>query len=109
MAPSRANSSRATASEGLVLIPAINKNCTTGYKNVTYDRKQRGLKKFKAHLLFSSRLVLSQAHTRATCARVAAFAPRRTIRTGSQSAQRRHAAAKRTTLTSWRCCGFGTS
>ena len=27
-----------------------------------------------------SRLVLSQAHTRATCARVAAFAPRRTIR-----------------------------
>ena len=59
-------------------------------------------------LLFSSRLVLSQAHTRATCARVAAFAPRRAIRTGSQSAQRRRAAAKRTTLTSWRCCCFGT-
>ena len=56
-----------------------------------------------------SLLVLSQAHTRATCARIAAFAPRRTTRTGSQSAQRRHAAAKRTTLTSWRCCGFGTS
>ena len=59
-------------------------------------------------LLFSSRLVLSQAHTRATCARVAAFAPRRTIRTGSQSARRRRAAAKCTTLTSLRCCCFGT-
>ena len=46
--PARANSFWATASEGLVLIPAINKNSTTGYKNVTYDRKQRGLKKFKA-------------------------------------------------------------
>ena len=59
-------------------------------------------------LLFSSRLVLSQAHTRATCARVAAFAPRRAIRTGSQSARRRRAAAKCTTLTSLRCCCFGT-
>ena len=60
---------------------------------------------------FSSRLVSScRRRTRARRApRVAAFAPRRTIRTGSQSAQRRHAAAKRTTLTSWRCCVFGTS
>ena len=36
MSPARANSSRATATERLVLIP--DKNSTTGYKNVTYNR-----------------------------------------------------------------------
>ena len=60
-------------------------------------------------LLFSSRLVLSQAHTRATCARVAAFAPRRTIRTGSQSVRRRRAAAKGVALTSLNAADAGSS
>ena len=43
MAPVCANSSRATASERLVLIPAIAKNSTTGYKNVTYNRSEKKL------------------------------------------------------------------
>ena len=70
--------------------------------------RPRQQKQQRLNFSFSSRLVLSQAHTRATCARVAAFAPRR-IRTGSQPARRRRAAAKCTTLTSLRCCCFGTS
>ncbi|EOD05493.1 hypothetical protein EMIHUDRAFT_97368 [Emiliania huxleyi CCMP1516] len=45
MAPARASSSRATVSERLVLIPAINKNSTTGYKCVAYSRRD---KKFQA-------------------------------------------------------------
>ena len=56
-----------------------------------------------------SRLVLSQAHTRATCARVAAFAPRRTIRTGSQSVRRRRAAAKGVALASLNAADTGSS
>ena len=47
MAPARANSSQATASERLVLTPAIIKNSTTGYKCVAYDRSK---KKFKAQV-----------------------------------------------------------
>ncbi|EOD11581.1 hypothetical protein EMIHUDRAFT_214413 [Emiliania huxleyi CCMP1516] len=46
MAPARANS-RPQVSERLVLIPAIYKNSTTGYKNVAYDRCS---KKFKAQV-----------------------------------------------------------
>ncbi|EOD06957.1 hypothetical protein EMIHUDRAFT_218678 [Emiliania huxleyi CCMP1516] len=45
MAPARANSPRATVSERLVLIPAVIKNSTTGYKCVTFHR---GNKKFQA-------------------------------------------------------------
>ncbi|EOD17683.1 hypothetical protein EMIHUDRAFT_118445 [Emiliania huxleyi CCMP1516] len=41
MAPARVSSSRATASERLVLIPAIDKRNTTGYKNVTYNRSSK--------------------------------------------------------------------
>ena len=36
------------ASERLVLIPAVYKNSTTGYKNVTYD--DRSKKKFEAQV-----------------------------------------------------------
>ena len=39
MAPARA--SRGPPSERLVLIPAINKNSTTGYKNVTYNCRDK--------------------------------------------------------------------
>ncbi|EOD38136.1 hypothetical protein EMIHUDRAFT_98020 [Emiliania huxleyi CCMP1516] len=45
VAPARASSSRATASERLMLIPAIDKRNTSGYKNVTYSRSK---KKFEA-------------------------------------------------------------
>ena len=32
---------RTASSEGVVLIPAILKNSTTGYKNVSYDRRSK--------------------------------------------------------------------
>ena len=38
---------RAASSEGVMLIPAITKRNTTGYKNVTYNRRE---KKFKAEV-----------------------------------------------------------
>ena len=38
---------RTASSEGVVLIPAIAKNSTTGYKNVSYDRRS---KKFLAEV-----------------------------------------------------------
>jgi len=43
----RANSSRATATERLVLIPAIDKRNTTGYKSVTYNCSK---KKFQSRV-----------------------------------------------------------
>ncbi|EOD39777.1 hypothetical protein EMIHUDRAFT_223301 [Emiliania huxleyi CCMP1516] len=46
MAPTH-TSLRTTAAENIVLIPAINKNSTTGYKGVTYDRSR---KKFVAQV-----------------------------------------------------------
>ena len=41
MAPARANSLLPQVSEPVVLIPAIRKDSTTGYKNVTYSRSRK--------------------------------------------------------------------
>ena len=54
--PARANS-RPQASERLVLIPAITKNSTTGYKNVNYDRSR---KKFEAKVRKAPRPMWAQ-------------------------------------------------
>ncbi|EOD28101.1 hypothetical protein EMIHUDRAFT_235180 [Emiliania huxleyi CCMP1516] len=45
---------RTASSEGVMLIPAIAKNSTTGYKNVSYIR---GKKKFEAQV-FGDRLMI---------------------------------------------------
>ena len=89
--------------------PAARRVASSAPKQTRARGAAAAAKASTVYFSFSSRLVLSQAHTRATCARVAAFAPRRTIRTGSQSVRRRRAAAKGVALASLNAADTGSS